>query len=138
MPIRPASRLRAAATLLLAVAAATSAAFAQTRPAPPPVRDVTDTYFGTAVPDPYRYFEDVKNPAVLLTAGVNDPRVDVWDPAKMAARLQAASASGKPVLLRIEFDAGHGVGSTKKQGYEERADTLAFLLWQAGVEGFQP
>ena len=88
---------------------------------------------------PYHAVKDgVKYPAVLLTAGVNDPRVDVWDPAKMAARLQAASASGNPVLLRIEFDAGHGVGSTKKQGYEERADTFAFLLWQAGVKGFQP
>jgi prolyl oligopeptidase len=88
---------------------------------------------------PYHAVKDgVKYPAVLLTAGVNDPRVDVWDPAKMAARLQAASTSGKPVLLRIDFDAGHGVGTTKKQAYEERADTFAFLLWQAGVAGFQP
>jgi hypothetical protein len=38
-----------------------------------------------------------------------------WQPGKMAARLQAATASDKPVLLRVDFDAGHGVGSTKKQ-----------------------
>jgi prolyl oligopeptidase len=56
----------------------------------------------------------------------------------MAARLQAASTSGKPVLLRIDYDAGHGFGSTKKSQYEERADTFAFLFWQFGVEGFQP
>ena len=56
----------------------------------------------------------------------------------MAARLQAASKSGKPILLRIDFDAGHGFGSTKKSQYEERADTFAFLFWQFGVEGFQP
>lgn len=72
-------------------------------------------------------------PAVLLTTGINDPRVDAWQAAKMALRLQAASTSGKPVLLRIDYDAGHGIGSTKRQGYEERADTLAFLLWQAGL-----
>lgn len=77
-------------------------------------------------------------PAVLLTHGVNDPRVDVWNSTKTAARLMAATTSGKPVLLRLEYDAGHGIGSTKKQQLEERADMLAFFLWQMGVEGFQP
>jgi prolyl oligopeptidase len=56
----------------------------------------------------------------------------------MAAQLQAASASDKPILLRVDYDAGHGFGSTKKSQYEERADLLAFLLWQFGVKGFQP
>lgn len=79
-----------------------------------------------------------KYPAVLVTTGFNDPRVDAWQAAKMAARLQAASASGKPVLLRVDYDAGHGIGSTKKQGYEERADILAFLLWQAGLAAPTP
>lgn len=77
-------------------------------------------------------------PAVLVSTGINDPRVDAWQAGKMAARLQAASTSGKPVLLRIDYDAGHGIGSTKKQAYEERADVLAFLFWQFGVAGFQP
>jgi prolyl oligopeptidase len=79
-----------------------------------------------------------KYPAVLVTTGLNDPRVDAWQAAKMAARLQAASASGKPVLLRVDFDAGHGYGSTKSSQYELRTDVFAFLLWQAGVKGFQP
>ena len=88
---------------------------------------------------PYAAVKDgVKYPAVLLTTGVNDPRVDAWDVAKMAARLMAASASGRPVLLRVDYDEGHGIGSTKKSQYEERADIFAFLLWQAGVKGFQP
>ncbi len=88
---------------------------------------------------PYHAVKDgVKYPAVLLTAGINDPRVDVWEPAKLAARMQAATASGKPVLLRIDYAAGHGIGTTKKQAYEERADTFAFLFWQAGLKGFQP
>ena len=47
-------------------------------------------------------------PAVLLETGMNDPRVDPWEMAKMTARLQAATASGKPVLLRVDYAGGHG------------------------------
>jgi prolyl oligopeptidase len=77
-------------------------------------------------------------PAVLLTTGVNDPRVAPWQAAKMTARLQASTNSGKPVLLRVDYDAGHGLGSTKSQHDAELADELAFLLWQLGVSNFQP
>ena len=88
---------------------------------------------------PYHWVKDgVKYPAVLLTTGINDPRVDAYQAAKMAARLQAASTSGKPVLLRIDYEAGHGFGTTKKQAYEERADTFAFLFREAGVKPFAP
>lgn len=80
----------------------------------------------------------VKYPAVLLTHGVNDPRVDVWHSLKTAARLQAASASGKPVLLRLDWEAGHGVGSTKAQQQGLRADTYSFMGWQLGLQGFRP
>ena len=82
--------------------------------------------------------DGVKFPAVLLTHGVNDPRVEVWHSTKTAARLMAASVSGKPVLLRLDYDAGHGIGSTKQQMLQERADVFAFCLWQMGVPGFQP
>ncbi|WP_158219824.1 prolyl oligopeptidase family serine peptidase [Ideonella sp. A 288] len=82
--------------------------------------------------------DGVKYPAVLLTHGVNDPRVEVWQSTKTAARLQAASASGKPVLLRLDWDAGHGIGNTRRQQLEERADLYAFLLWQLGAPAFQP
>jgi prolyl oligopeptidase len=77
-------------------------------------------------------------PAVLLTTGVTDPRVAPFHVAKMAARLQAASTSQRPILLRVDFDAGHGVGSTRSQQDREAADTYAFLLWQTGVKGYQP
>jgi prolyl oligopeptidase len=50
--------------------------------------------------------------------------------AKMAARLEAATSSGKPILLRVDYDAGHGIGSTRKQHNEELADIYAFLLEQ--------
>ena len=69
-------------------------------------------------------------PAVLLVHGMNDPRVDVWHSAKVAARLQAASNSGKPVLLRLDMQAGHGMGSTATQRYAMAADIYSFLLWQ--------
>ncbi|MGI9064812.1 MAG: prolyl oligopeptidase family serine peptidase [Pyrinomonadaceae bacterium] len=84
--------------------------------------------------DGYHKVKDgAKYPAVMLTHGINDPRVEPWMSAKMAARLQAATASGKPILLRIDYDAGHGVGSTKKQRNEENADTYAFLFQQLGA-----
>jgi prolyl oligopeptidase len=87
----------------------------------------------------YHWIRDgTRYPATLVTTGFNDSRVPAWQAAKMAARLQAATASGKPVLLRIDYGAGHGIGSTKKQSYEERADIFSFLLWQAGAKGFQP
>jgi len=74
----------------------------------------------------------VKYPAILLTHGINDPRVEPWMSAKMTARLQAATASGKPILFRVDYDAGHGIGSTKKQRQEQLADQWAFLLAQMG------
>jgi prolyl oligopeptidase len=77
-------------------------------------------------------------PAVLLTTGVNDPRVDPWEPAKMAARLQAATASGKPVLLRVDYGGGHGGGSGEEESRQFMADSWSFLLWQFGVPEFQP
>ncbi len=81
--------------------------------------------------DSYQAVEDgVAYPAVLLTTGVTDPRVAPFHAAKMTARLQAASSSGKPVLLRVDYDAGHGIGSTRAQADQEAADTYAFLLWQ--------
>jgi prolyl oligopeptidase len=72
-------------------------------------------------------------PAVLLIHGLNDPRVDVWHSAKAAARLQAASNSGKPILLRLDSQAGHGIGSTAQQGFLKQADIYSFLLWQFGL-----
>lgn len=86
--------------------------------------------------DSYQQVVDgTRYPAVLLTTGVTDPRVAPFHPAKMAARLQAATASGKPVLLRVDFDAGHGMGSTRAQQDAEAADTYAFILAQTGGGG---
>jgi len=71
-----------------------------------------------------------RTPAVLLTTGVTDPRVAPFHVGKLTARLQAASSSGKPILLRVDYDAGHGIGSTRAQQDREAADTYALLLWR--------
>jgi prolyl oligopeptidase len=73
-------------------------------------------------------------PAVLVTASAKDARVPLWQPAKMAARLQAATTSGKPVLLRVANEAGHGIstGTAVSQTNAEVADCYTFLLWQLG------
>ena len=98
-----------------------------------------DGFKGLFAMDAYQHVKpDTPYPAILLTTGVNDPRVAPWQAAKMAARLQASTNSGKPILLRVDYDAGHGMGSTKTQRDEEQADEVAFLLWQLGVPDFQP
>ena len=78
-------------------------------------------------------------PAVLFETGMNDPRVDPWQMAKMTARVQAATSSGKPVLLRVDYAGGHGMmGATREQDEQQLADEWSFLLWQFGVPEFQP
>ncbi|MDO9370350.1 MAG: prolyl oligopeptidase family serine peptidase [Sphingopyxis sp.] len=76
-------------------------------------------------------------PAVLCVTGATDPRVAPWHVAKFAARLQAATSSRNPVLLRVDFDAGHGLGSTRTQRDALAADMYSFVLWRTGAKGFQ-
>ncbi|UZJ36634.1 prolyl oligopeptidase family serine peptidase [Prosthecochloris sp. SCSIO W1103] len=89
--------------------------------------------------DPYLSIrKGVTYPAALVTAGINDPRVIAWQPAKFAAHLQAASVSGKPVLFYTDFQSGHGIGNTKTKQFETLADVLSFAFWQTGHPEFQP
>lgn len=76
-------------------------------------------------------------PAVMFTTGANDPRVSPWHMLKMAARMQTATSSGRPVLLRIDYDAGHGFGSSVSQRANLLADEWSFALWQMDKAGFQ-
>jgi prolyl oligopeptidase len=88
---------------------------------------------------PYHHItEGTKYPAVMGITGTNDPRVPSWIVAKMIARLQAATASDRPVLLRVDFDAGHGLGSSRVQREQQTADEWSFILWQMGDPEFQP
>jgi prolyl oligopeptidase len=74
-------------------------------------------------------------PAVLLTAGENDTRVDAWHAKKMTARLQAATTSDRPVLLRLE-STGH-LGGSLDQSIDETTDRYAFVFDQLGL-GYRP
>ncbi len=78
-----------------------------------------------------------KYPAVILTHGINDPRVEPWESAKATAAFQAATGSGRPVLFRVDYHSGHGIGSTRRQRHEEKADIWSFFLWQFGDPAFQ-
>ncbi|HEX6567014.1 MAG TPA: prolyl oligopeptidase family serine peptidase [Chthoniobacterales bacterium] len=86
--------------------------------------------------DAYQHVKDgTPYPAVLLITGANDPRVDPVELFKMTARLQAATSSKNPVLLRVDSDAGHGIGSSKQQRDLITADQAALLLSLAGNRG---
>jgi len=88
--------------------------------------------------DAYVHIRDgVAYPAVLAVTGANDPRVAPWIVAKFAARLQAATSSGKPVLVRVDYDAGHGfLNSSRVQAQALTTDLYSFLLWQLGDPAF--
>lgn len=79
--------------------------------------------------------DGVAYPAVLFTTGENDGRVAPYESRKMTARVQAATSSKYPVLLRTEANAGHGIGTALSTRIEEEADTYAFLVDQLGIKG---
>jgi prolyl oligopeptidase len=83
---------------------------------------------------PYQGITDgVAYPAVLFLTGANDPRVSPANSRKFTARLQAASSSGAPVLLRTSSNTGHGIDSSLDEQIEEGADVWAFLFTQLGL-----
>ena len=75
-------------------------------------------------------------PAMMSVAGWNDPRVIPWQPAKFAAAIQNATASDKPVLLKVNYNSGH-FSEDMDVNYTNFADQYAFLLWQCGHPDFQ-
>jgi prolyl oligopeptidase len=84
---------------------------------------------------PYHHVRDgVAYPAVLLATAESDTRVDPMHARKMAARLQAATSSSRPILLRLESRAGHGAGKPLNKVLEELTDTWAFVFSELGVE----
>jgi len=88
---------------------------------------------------PYHHVVDgTRYPATLMLTGANDPRVDPWQSRKMIARLQAASASEGPILLRTSGDTGHGGGTPRNARNEQLADIYAFLFKVLGMSYRQP
>ncbi len=83
---------------------------------------------------PYHHVTDgTKYPAVFMQTGATDGRVDPMHSRKMIARLQAATASGKPVYLSINSHAGHGIGSALSIRVNQQADMLSFLFDQLNM-----
>jgi len=80
--------------------------------------------------------KDVKYPAVICVAGWTDPRVVAWQPGKFAAALQNASSSGKPVLMKVNYDNGHFT-EDREVTWANFADQYSFVMWQCGHPDFQ-
>lgn len=78
-----------------------------------------------------------KYPAILITSGINDPRVSPWMPTKFAAKLLAYNKSENPIFLKIDYEGGHGGDIPVAQKYDNVADTFAFALWQLGHPDYQ-
>lgn len=76
-------------------------------------------------------------PATLITTGINDSRVVAWNPAKFAARLQAANSSDKPILLSVDFNSGHLGNNGKLNRYNRFANYVSFAFWQTGHPDFK-
>jgi oligopeptidase B len=79
---------------------------------------------------PYDNVRATEYPAMLVTAGLNDPRVSYWEPAKWVAKLRATKTDDRPLLLKTELGAGHGGPSGRYDAWKDEAMVLAFLIDQ--------
>src|SRR2546422_7244752 len=94
-------------------------------------RDQSKALFGSS---PYHHVVDgAPYPSILLLRGEHDGRVNPAESRKMAARLQAATRSGRPVLLRTSVSSGHGIGTALDEQIEQSTDAYTFLFDQLGV-----
>ncbi|MEO5641379.1 MAG: S9 family peptidase [Sphingomicrobium sp.] len=83
---------------------------------------------------PYDNVEAKPYPPMLITGGLNDPRVTYWEPAKWAARLRATKTDSNTLCLKINMGAGHGGKSGRWEAVREQAEAFAFVLAQMGDE----
>jgi oligopeptidase B len=82
---------------------------------------------------PYDNVRETAYPAMFVTAGLNDPRVQYWEPAKWVAKLRTTVTGGGPILLRTELGAGHAGRSGRYDAWRDEARVLAFVLDRIGV-----
>jgi prolyl oligopeptidase len=78
--------------------------------------------------------EGTAYPAVFITTGANDGRVNPLQSKKMTAALQKATSSKNPILLLVDYGGGHGMGNSRDQWVSDRADTYAFLFKELGMK----
>jgi oligopeptidase B len=84
---------------------------------------------------PYDQVKPQAYPPLMVTAGLNDPRVTYWEPAKWVARLRELKTDDNELILKTNMGAGHGGKSGRFESLHETAEEFAFILWQLGVEG---
>jgi len=82
---------------------------------------------------PYDNVEAKDYPAMLVTAGLNDPRVGFWEPAKWVAKLRATKTDAERLLLRTELGAGHMGPSDRYEAWRREAFVYAFILDTLGL-----
>jgi oligopeptidase B len=82
---------------------------------------------------PYDQVRPQAYPPLLVTAGLNDPRVTYWEPAKWVARLRELKTDANELLLKTNMGAGHGGKSGRFESLRETAEEFAFILWQMGM-----
>ncbi|MCH7628813.1 MAG: S9 family peptidase [Proteobacteria bacterium] len=82
---------------------------------------------------PYDQVRAQAYPPLLVTAGLNDPRVTYWEPAKWVAKLRELKTDDSELLLKTNMGAGHGGKSGRFESLKEVAEEFAFVLWQLGV-----
>jgi len=87
---------------------------------------------------PYDNVHAAPYPAILVTAGVNDPRVQYWEPAKWVQRLRTTTTGDQPTLLKTELGAGHHGRSGRYDTWREEAFVLAFVLDAVGAGDADP
>ncbi len=83
---------------------------------------------------PYDQVKAQGYPPLMVTAGLNDPRVTYWEPAKWVAKLREVKTDGNELILKTNMGAGHGGKSGRFESLKETAEEFAFILWQLGVE----
>jgi oligopeptidase B len=82
---------------------------------------------------PYDNVEAKDYPALLVTGGLNDPRVQFWEPAKWVAKLRALKTDDHALLLKMEMGAGHSGPSGRYDSWRDEAFVLSFLLDELGL-----
>lgn len=89
--------------------------------------------------DAYQHLKkDVQYPAMLICAGINDPRVAPWQSSKFSAKALASTSSDRPILLDIDYEGGHGGDITVLKRYTSLSEIFAFAFWQLGHPSYQP
>ncbi|MCB5425524.1 S9 family peptidase [Altererythrobacter sp. CC-YST694] len=82
---------------------------------------------------PYDQVKAQAYPPIMVTAGLNDPRVTYWEPAKWVAKLRELKTDSNELILKTNMGAGHGGKSGRFESLKETAEEFAFILWQLGV-----